>query len=172
MHESLNNEKSLFEGSKWELPTNIDLVELAEEELGRRLAEAGWVESVSEDKNDAGILKVGFREALINAIAHGNLDVVKPDDGEKTLDSAVREKQNLGPTNKKVYVELDITPDRVSITIKDEGKGFDWKNLPNPVDGENVFKTKGRGILFMNSFFDSVTYNDLGNEVTMVKIRS
>jgi anti-sigma regulatory factor (Ser/Thr protein kinase) len=56
--------------------------------------------------------------------------------------------------------------------MRDEGPGFDPKELPDPTDPENLLKLSGRGILLMRTFMDDVKFNDRGNEVTMVKRRS
>ena len=53
--------------------------------------------------------------------------------------------------------------------IRDEGPGFDPASIPNPTDPEYLERPSGRGMLLMRSFMDELTYNDTGNEVTMVK---
>jgi len=52
-------------------------------------------------------------------------------------------------------------------TVKDQGKGFDPDNLPNPVEEENLLKSGGRGVYLMKHYSGSVTYNDIGNEVIL-----
>jgi anti-sigma regulatory factor (Ser/Thr protein kinase) len=44
--------------------------------------------------------------------------------------------------------------------------------LPDPTDPTNLEKVTGRGVLLMKSFMDEVTYNEVGNEVTMCKRRA
>lgn len=155
-----------FPGNHWVLPTDITLVDAVEEVFVRRLSEGGW-----EDSEDLDWLKLAFREALINAIAHGNLGVIKPDNSEETLQVIAFKKQQESPSDKEVLVDLDITPERVSVTIKDQGKGFDWQHVADPTKDAGLMESKGRGILFMKNFFDSVTYNEEGNEVTMIKTK-
>ena len=53
--------------------------------------------------------------------------------------------------------------------IRDEGQGFDMASIPNPTDPEFLERPSGRGLLLMRSFMDELTYNDTGNELTMVK---
>ncbi|MCV4656335.1 ATP-binding protein, partial [Escherichia coli] len=50
-----------------------------------------------------------------------------------------------------------------------EGEGFDVNSIPNPLDPENLFKSSGRGVLFIYNIMDEVKYNERGNRLTMVK---
>src|SRR3989344_9060820 len=156
-----------FPGSHWVLPTDIDLVEKTAEAFIKKLEEAG----LDKDSDEVYYLGIAFREALINAIAHGNLSVEIPDGSTRTLGELAKEEQTVNPTDKKVYVDVEIDAGKISVTIRDEGKGFNWGEIPDPKVGDARFKPKGRGVMFMKSFFDSVTYNESGNEVTMVKAR-
>lgn len=94
-------------------------------------------------------MNIALYEALINAIEHGN----KRD------------------PDKKITLKLDINFEQAKFTIKDEGEGFDHGAIENPTDPENIFKMNGRGIYLMKHFMDEVIYNDIGNEVTMIKNR-
>jgi len=156
-----------FPGSHWVLPTDIDLVETTEEAFIKKLEEVG----LDRDSDEVHYLVVAFREALINAIAHGNLGVEMPEGTTRTLGELAKEEQTINPTDKKVYVDVEIDAGKISVTIRDEGRGFNWREIPDPTVGDARFKPKGRGMMFMKSLFDSVTYNESGNEVTMVKAR-
>jgi anti-sigma regulatory factor (Ser/Thr protein kinase) len=57
----------------------------------------------------------------------------------------------------------------VTITICDEGPGFDPSSLPDPTDPENIGKISGRGLLLIRTFMDDVKFNDSGNEITLFK---
>jgi anti-sigma regulatory factor (Ser/Thr protein kinase) len=160
-----NIELPLFEGNNWSLPTNIDLIEPAKEALGKKLGEADW----DEDSDDVYYLQLVFSEALINAIAHGNLGIVKPDNSQETITELAKAEQAVHPTDKKVCVTIGADKNRISIKIRDEGNGFNWREVQDPTLPESLLKKKGRGLLFMNKFCDSVTHNNKGNEVTIVK---
>lgn len=86
-----------------------------------------------------------FYEALLNAVVHGN-------------------KYN---TQKKVYVEYRIVKGLVVIRIRDEGIGFDYRVVPNPLSAENILKDFGRGLTVLNTLADRVKFNEKGNEVTL-----
>ena len=55
--------------------------------------------------------------------------------------------------------------------VRDEGNGFDPTILPDPTDPANLEKSSGRGILLMRTFMDEVVFNEVGNEVQMLKRR-
>lgn len=58
------------------------------------------------------------------------------------------------------------------VVIRDPGPGFDPSRLPNPVDGENLLRTHGRGVWLINQLMDSVHYANGGTELRMHKGRS
>ena len=79
-----------------------------------------------------------------------------------------------------LHVRYRIEPDRVVITIQDNGPGFDPADLPHAADGEDPvrhmevrnergLRPGGFGILMARGMVDEMTYNQTGNEVTLVK---
>jgi len=156
--------KNLFEGNNWTLPTDIGLIDDATDAFALRLTSADW------DKEETFVLQLAFNEALINAIAHGNLGVVKKSKDDD-LSKLAQTEQKANPTDKKVYVTLEIEKDSIIVKIRDEGKGFKHQDgdVPDPTDTKGLMRTSGRGLLIMGTAFDSVVYNDKGNEVTMTK---
>jgi anti-sigma regulatory factor (Ser/Thr protein kinase) len=73
-----------------------------------------------------------------------------------------------GNAEKRVFISSRLTTESFRITIRDEGEGFDWRNLPALLP-ENILAYSGRGIFLTKIYYDEVTYNDAGNEVTLVK---
>jgi DNA-binding response OmpR family regulator len=118
-------------------------------------------------------LKIGIEEMLTNAIEHGNLGIsfqekkaaIEKGMLGELLAGRLREDGN---TEKIVDVHSTLTPESFTITIHDEGAGFDWRNLPELVP-ENLFSYSGRGIFLTKIYYDEVSYNEAGNEVTLVK---
>jgi serine/threonine-protein kinase RsbW len=58
------------------------------------------------------------------------------------------------------------------VRIADEGEGFEFQNLPDPLSPENLMRTSGRGIFLIRSFMDEFQIRRLdpgGTEVTLVK---
>lgn len=99
-------------------------------------------------------LDVAVREAVINAIRHGNRNIL----------------------GKRVVVEFETTapPDVPGLTIRvrDEGQGFDPDLVADPLASENLLKSSGRGIFLMRTFMDDVQLRRVpegGMEVCMTK---
>ena len=126
--------------------------------------------------DEAGLLQVStaLTEALANAIDHGNLELdsalrESPDNAYRKLR---RERAQQAPyRERRVHVIAKLTPSEVMYVIRDEGAGFDPSQLPDPRDPENLVKPSGRGVLLIRTFMDEVTYNEKGNEITMIKRR-
>ncbi|HEY4505647.1 MAG TPA: ATP-binding protein [Candidatus Paceibacterota bacterium] len=163
--EGSRNEEVSFVGDYWSLPTDIDLLASAGDAFVQKLIDAGW----QHDSDEVYWFRMAFDEAFINAVVHGNLGFVKPKDSEESSMTVVRREQLEHPTDRRVYVDIDVTPNRVSLTIRDEGAGFNWREVSDPTVGDAVMKTSGRGLFFMRSFFDDISYNEIGNEVRIVK---
>jgi anti-sigma regulatory factor (Ser/Thr protein kinase) len=68
-----------------------------------------------------------------------------------------------------VFCTARLSRAEVSVTIRDEGPGFDPGSLPDPTDPANLGRIGGRGLLLIRTFMDSVTHNQAGNEITLVK---
>ena len=131
----------LHENIEFELPSAISLMHIVLEYLLRRVEKLGVVRS--EQSN----LYVALDEAFVNAVKHGN-----------KYDAA-----------KLIRVTAEVSKEEARFTIEDEGEGFDVHNIPDPLDPENLFKTSGRGVLFIYNIMDEVKYNERGNRLTMIK---
>ncbi len=126
--------------------------------------------------DETGLLRLGIAlsEALTNAIYHGNLEVSsmsQEGDGGSWFDMA---KERLAKTpyrDRKVHVVASVTRDVATISIRDEGPGFNPAHLPDPRDPNNLAKSSGRGLLLIRCFVDEVYHNAAGNEITLVKRR-
>ena len=70
---------------------------------------------------------------------------------------------------RKIEVEIELSAKQATVTIGDQGQGFDPATLPDPTDPENLEKISGRGVLLMRSFMDEVQFNESGNQVTLIK---
>ncbi len=119
------------------------------------------------------VVALGLSELLVNAIEHGNLKISyneKSDlleNGE--WDSEV--KRRLGQEQfKDKFVEILFTRNAndITIVIKDQGEGFDWRKHISS-DPANHSSKHGRGIAIAVAMgFNSLTYNEKGNEVTAI----
>jgi len=99
------------------------------------------------DKNTIFNIKLALHEAIINAVKHGN---------------------NMQPD---LLVQVDIIKEdgQIIIQVKDQGKGFDYKNIPDPITPENLEKLNGRGLFLIQNAMDKVEFNDNGRTVKMMK---
>jgi len=131
----------MHESIEFELPSAISLMHIVLEYLLKRVEKLGVI------KPEQSNLFVALDEAFVNAVKHGN----KFD------------------TQKLVRITAEVSKQEAKFTIEDEGEGFDVNNIPDPLDPENLFKTSGRGVLFIYNIMDEVKYNDRGNRLTMVK---
>lgn len=100
--------------------------------------------------HDQFAVKLALEEALANAIKHGN---------------------QSDPT-KQVTLEFTIDEQQISISISDEGPGFNPADVPDPTLDENLEKPYGRGVMLMNTYMNEVRYNKRGNKVTLVRRRT
>ena len=125
------------------------------------------------DPSDRVRLGVGVHEAVVNAMVHGNLEVaseLKCGDW-KAYHALIHERARQQPYSDRrvqVMVRADRSP-RLELVVRDEGHGFDPKSLPDPTDPTNWENACGRGLLLIRTFFDDVTHNATGNEITMIK---
>jgi DNA-binding response OmpR family regulator len=124
---------------------------------------------------DAEILnmKIGIEEMITNAIEHGNLGISFAEKSaaleEGRLGDLLAERiARPGNAQKRVYISSLLTMSSFRITVRDEGPGFDWRNLPELLP-ENLLAYNGRGIFLTKIYYDEVIYNAAGNEVTLIK---
>jgi CheY-like chemotaxis protein len=130
----------------------------------------------------AGRLQIGMalKEALINALFHGSLELPL-EQMHDVLDKVRRGEQvtlvkdprsDPAYRDRSIFVTVNVTPDEVRLVVRDEGPGFDVKAVPKPRDPGALEAGHGRGLTIIYNLMDEVTFNDAGNEVTMVKRRA
>lgn len=116
---------------------------------------------------------VGIHEAMVNAIVHGNLEVssdLKSGKWEEYHQAILTRRHTPPYSKRRVRVTMRGERKRVfSIRITDEGPGFDIRKLPDPNDPDVWEKPSGRGLILIRSFFDEMTHNPAGNEITLTK---
>ncbi|MCY4401248.1 MAG: ATP-binding protein [Candidatus Poribacteria bacterium] len=125
------------------LPSTMQLIYLLDTVISDLLREMKFNEEAQEHVNLAVI------EAGTNAIKHGNKE----------------------DTDKTATFEFLIDDDRLTITITDEGPGFEREEVANPLEPENLLKSSGRGLFLMEACMDEVVYEAGGTIVKMVKYK-
>ena len=124
------------------LPSRIESIAKAAEAAAEAARRAGL------DEDAAFGLDMAVREAVTNAVLHGN-----------------REDES-----KQVELSFEETGGALSVTVRDQGAGFDLDTLPDPTDEQNLLKASGRGILFMRTFMDTVEWESHPEGGTVVRM--
>jgi serine/threonine-protein kinase RsbW len=125
------------------MESTLESVNKAEDMADQIALQAGF------DEETRGGISMAVREAMINAVLHGN-----------AYDPA-----------KRVNLTFERKGRELIVTITDEGKGFLPEEVPDPLAPENLLKQSGRGIFLMRAFMDEVRFRkpNSGTEITMIK---
>jgi len=100
---------------------------------------------IDDDRMD---LEIALREALANAITHGN--------GCRTA--------------KRIFLRCYGSPGSdILVLVRDEGDGFDPEQVPDPRTSDRRLLHHGRGLLLMRELMDHVVYRKKGREVLIYK---
>lgn len=122
-------------------------------------------------------LKIALVELLANAVEHGNLNITceeKQSAMEESLEGIdnLREERlrNDEFARRRVTIDFVMNPESCEWTITDEGLGFDFTTLPNPLDPENLAQPNGRGIFLARLSFEELEFLGKGNSVRVRKL--
>jgi serine/threonine-protein kinase RsbW len=92
-----------------------------------------------------GNIMISVTECISNAIIHGNQH----------------------DKNKLVHLELFMEDELLRFVISDEGPGFDYNELKDPTEPENIEKTGGRGIFLIKHLSDEVKFEEEGRKTIL-----
>ena len=126
------------------LDSTLESVDTAEEVVLDAARELGFQDEIQQQ------IGMAVRESVVNAVVHGN----------------------CYNQHKKIRLSVSKAPDRLTVTVADEGKGFDINSLPDPLAKENLLNQSGRGIFLMKAFMDEFQVRALeptGTEFRLVK---
>ncbi len=107
--------------------------------------------SLKINEDDLFKIEISMREAVNNAIIHGN-------------------KNN---SQKRVFVKFEWNKKHVVIHVKDENPNkIDFIKIKGKIKKNNILSFQGRGILIMENYMDKIEflYSKNGNEVIMEKM--
>jgi anti-sigma regulatory factor (Ser/Thr protein kinase) len=144
--------------------TDVDHAGSFAEKLGDKL------EGLLDDSAFSGV-RISLREIAINAVLHGNLGITHQDNelGSGAL-KALIEARRQERRHLVVTIEERRTEDEISWIIRDQGEGFEEKEVPDPVAPQNILKSHGRGLLMARAYFDEVKIEkNMGTQVTLIK---
>lgn len=126
-------------GETLDITSTSDNIRLVE----RLVEDVCDVFNVNED--NYGNILIAVTEAVNNAIYHGN----------------------QGNPDKRIKIGFESGEKNIKFSVCDEGKGFDFNNLPDPTDPLNIDKLNGRGVFLMKNLADKVEFNNNGQEVML-----
>ncbi|MBP2626845.1 MAG: putative anti-sigma regulatory factor, serine/threonine protein kinase [Firmicutes bacterium] len=114
---------------------------LAEFSILRESIKEGLMKNCGKD---ALAVFIAINESVNNAIFHGNKE----------------------DNSKNVYLIIEKMPNGIKIVIRDEGRGFLNREIPNTSDW---LEEHGRGFAIIQHCVDSYRLNKMGNEITLIK---
>lgn len=126
------------------LDSTLQTADVAEELVIKEAAKLGLGE---EEQHQIGM---AVRECTVNAVVHGN-------------------RYNK---NKRVHLQIERSDTKITVTIGDEGEGFDLNSLPDPLAPENLLRQSGRGLMLARAFMDEFDLHPRpggGTEVRLAK---
>ena len=126
---------------KQTIPSSLSQSRVVIQELMDGVVVAGFSDA------EAFGIKLSLEEAFANAIKHGN---------------------QFDP-EKHVYVDATITPEKLDVTVRDEGAGYCPDCVADPTAPCNLEHPGGRGLLLIRAYMDEVTHSDEGRVVRMIK---
>ncbi|MCG6927550.1 MAG: ATP-binding protein [Acidobacteria bacterium] len=115
---------------KLDVATRIEMLDIVQTVLTQLCKIVGFEDETIH------YLAVAVRESVVNAMKHGN--------GHDE--------------SKRVVIQFTLLDQAIEVEVKDQGKGFEPREVPDPLAPENLLKAYGRGIFFMKQFMDEVTY--------------
>ena len=126
------------------------------------------IPSVTEDKSNLldNIIKLMLEKELLEDISGFTLHLCL----DEAIVNALEHGNNSDP-HKKIKVVVSASDEYWSITIEDEGEGFEDFEVPDPEDPSSLELDHGRGLLIMTSFLNALWYNKKGNAVQMIRRR-
>ena len=114
---------------------------------------AGMAQKAGFDEDELMKIGIAVREAVVNAVVHGN----------------------RYHEHKKVRFSVVKNSERLTVRVADEGEGFDFERLPDPLAPENLMRSCGRGIFLIRSFMDELEIRRLeprGMELVLTKYKA
>ena len=99
---------------------------------------------------DVFAMRLSLEEAITNAIRHGNDSIF----------------------SKKVSVVAQVTDEKLSVEIEDEGQGFVPDAVPDPTADDFIERPCGRGLMLMRAYLNFVEYSNGGRKITMERDRN
>ena len=118
-------------------------------------------------------VEVALEHAIMNAIYHGNLDFAQHAGIDFDNKSRIREAKILNAKqpycDRRVSIAVRISPVEARFVVKDEGAGFDVKEVSSLGLTQSLRGDFGQGLFLMWAFMDKVVFDKTGTGVTLLK---
>lgn len=125
------------------LESSLESVDQSEEKVVALAQEAGFPEE------DTYRLGYAVREALVNAVVHGN----------------------RYSANKTVHFRVAYSERGIEILVQDQGEGFHADKQADPLAEENLMNQSGRGLALIKAFTDELIVETVQPSGTRVILR-
>ncbi len=131
-----------------------------------------FIEFIKPEKIGALKIVLAVHEALRNSLEHGNLELpsdIKPDlihDKEDPYEKLMRERlTDPKYAEKEISITYSRTEEKAELVIRDDGKGFDSRAIFDQKHDADL--GHNRGLILIRAGMNEVSYNDIGNEITL-----
>lgn len=151
------------------IESKIEIVHVVADMLKRETS------AIFDESERVGI-ELGLAELITNAIEHGNLEISFAEKSrameKNQLEKLFEEREeNAKLGSRKVTIDFKQNENSCEWLITDEGEGFDWKAVPNPLESQGLEELHGRGIFISRFQFDEMEYLGNGNIVRLKKTK-
>ena len=101
-------------------------------------------------------------ECKLNSELYGNILI-------DTLEGANNAIMHGNKLNEELLVNIKAKFENkiLEIFIEDQGKGFDYQNIPDPTAPENIENVSGRGVFLMTRLSDNIEFFNNGAVVSL-----
>ncbi len=160
----------VYDKGIYRIGTDISACNVLSYKLTKNLPSAGFCNRTTAEN-----LSLALREAITNAMYHGNLEItskVREERGINGFNEEIERRKSMPEyRDRKVTIHNEFTGDYVEFIVEDEGPGFDFRSLPDPRDPENFLRDSGRGLLIIRIHVDEISWNEKGNRIRLRKYR-
>ena len=120
------------------------------------------------EQRDRSRLGMALEAALGNAMVRGNLEMNREEFPVATPETVNERAALQAYADRRVHFRASVTPTQATFVIRDDGPGFDASAVSETSPSDADAAETGRGLVLMSSFMDEVSFNDQGNEVTLI----
>lgn len=119
-------------------------------------------------------LQLALSELMINGIEHGNCGVTYEEktqemaEGKTVVDLIWEKCKDPEIADRKIHFSWESEYNKSKFVIRDDGEGFDVDSVRSQADSDDELASHGRGISLAERLCDELSYNERGNEVTLV----